>query len=140
MDPLTAREELLPILLCRAKFQLVSRKRSVASRPGPIDFRAMNSARRFFGSQARKLLRLYPAYRKSYRTSFLCALLALSPLVSAHAAGSIGIALTEAPSSRADDPRARIYIVDQLFAKVEVIRRLSEKEGQALAAQAAPRA
>jgi hypothetical protein len=43
-------------------------------------------------------------------------------------------------SGVAVDNSGRIYIVDQLFAKVEVIRRLSEKEGQALAAQAAPKA
>ena len=51
-------------------------------------------------------------------------LLTLSPLVAAHAAGSIGIALTEAPSSRADDPRARIYIVDHVAPGTTIARKV----------------
>jgi hypothetical protein len=44
----------------------------------------------------------------------MATLLMLSPVVAAHAEGSIGIALTEAPTNRANDPRARTYIVDHV--------------------------
>jgi hypothetical protein len=51
-------------------------------------------------------------------------LVLVGPVPAARAeGGSVGIRLTEAPSSRADDPRARQYIVDHVAPGTEVRRR-----------------
>jgi hypothetical protein len=39
---------------------------------------------------------------------------AASSVASADDAGSVGLRLLEAPTSRRDDPRARVYVVDHL--------------------------
>jgi hypothetical protein len=54
----------------------------------------------------------------------LATLLAVTPLASARAEGSISISLTEAPTNRADDPRARVYIVDHVAPGTTIARKL----------------
>ena len=51
-------------------------------------------------------------------------LFAGAPAVHAQSEGSIGIALTEAPSNRADDPRARLYIVDHVEPGTTIARKV----------------
>jgi hypothetical protein len=54
----------------------------------------------------------------------IAALAVLSPVASARAEGSISISLTEAPSNRADDPRARVYIVDHVAPGTTIDRKV----------------
>jgi hypothetical protein len=49
---------------------------------------------------------------------------AVAPAMAAADPGSIGIRLAEAPSNRADDPRAKIYIVDHLAPGTTIHRRV----------------
>jgi hypothetical protein len=51
-------------------------------------------------------------------------LLLAAPAVRAQSEGSIGIALAEAPSNRADDPRARLYIVDHVAPGTTIARKV----------------
>ncbi|MEA3076332.1 MAG: hypothetical protein QOF60_1240 [Actinomycetota bacterium] len=66
-----------------------------------------------------------PPLRRPVVVSLAALLLGLlAPMPAARAAdgGSVGIRLTEAPTSRADDPRARQYIVDHLAPGTKVQR------------------
>lgn len=54
----------------------------------------------------------------------LVALALIAPAAHAQTTGSIGIALTEAPSNRANDPRARVYIVDNVAPGTTISRKL----------------
>jgi WxL interacting protein linking bacterial and host surfaces len=54
----------------------------------------------------------------------LTLLVAFSPLAAHAQSGGIGIALTEAPTNRANDPRARVYIVDHVAPGTTIARKV----------------